>query len=250
MIDKYQVPQIFLGLFLRKLDVTDYRKLAETLPWRLPEFDGQPRVAQNVPKNAAADAARAAFSSADQRRVLEVAPAKLQLRVLPGEVVETQGPQKGLKPFGLQQSFEEFLPIAQKVHSVFSEHYGATANRIGVMVEMFAHLGASANQRMQRSLLSTSNHFGERLNELNIQALSKPTLGGDRTVNRWLRVRPLRSNEGGQDLAMAVQVDINTMADDTYDLQTSDVESFITAVQNHISNDIPLLKDESFFAET
>lgn len=248
MISKYQVPQLFLGLFLRKLDVQDYRKLAESLPWRLPELDGQPRIAQNVPADAPADSARAQFSSQDQRKVLEVAPAKLQLRMMPGEVIETGGPQKGLKPLGVGEAFTEFLPMATKVHSVFSEHYGATANRIGLMVEMFAHIGASANQRMQKSLLASSNHFGERLTELNIQALSKPTLG-DRVVNRWIRVRPLRANDGGADLAVAVQVDINTLADDTYDVTAADVESFINNVKSHIENNVPLLQDASFFEE-
>ena len=249
MISKYQVPQLFLGLFLRKMDVQDFRKMAETLPWRLPELDGQPRVAQNVPKDAKPDQARAAFMAQDGRKVLEVAPAKLQFRMLPGEVIDN-GPNKpkGLKPYGLEQAFDEFIPMVMKIHNTFSEHYGASVNRIGVMVEMFAHLGASANQRMQQNLLASSNHFGERLQELNIQALSKPTLGADRQVNRWIRVRPLRSNEQqGQDLAMAVQVDINTPAEETYDLTATDIESFLKNVREHIETGIPLLQDASFF---
>src|SRR5690606_22982891 len=91
MISKFMVPQIFLGLFRRKLDVTDYKKLAEALPCRLPGLDGQGQVANEVPKNAPPDAARARFASADQRKVLEVAPAKLQFRMLPGELVPVEG---------------------------------------------------------------------------------------------------------------------------------------------------------------
>lgn len=247
MISRYQVPQLFLGLFLRKLDSQDYRKMAETLPWRIPELDGQPRIAQNVPKETPPDQARAIFQSADGRKVLEVAPAKLQLRVMPGEVIETGGPQKGLRPFGIADAFNEFVPLAVKVNSVFTEHYGAATNRIGVMAELFAHLGASSNQRMQRTLLATSNHFGDVLQEINIQALAKPTLSG-RVVNRWLRVRPLRSNDDRQsDLAIAVQVDINTLAEDTYDLAAGDVEKFIRGVQSHIETDIPLLQEAAFF---
>lgn len=249
MTAKFQVPQIFLGLFLRKLDVTDFAKLAEQLPWRLPEFDGQPRVAQNVPKNAPKDQPQAVFSSADGRKVLEVAPTKIQFRMLPGEVVDTGGPQKGLKPLGIAESFAAFLPNAMKVQSVFSENYGATATRVGIFTEMFAHLGASANQRMQKTLLS-SNHFGDRLLELNIQALSKQTLDGDRAVNRWVRVKPLRSNdERRADLAMGVEVDINTLPEDAYDLTAADVESFIKSVQTHIEEKIPLLHDGAIFEE-
>ena len=249
MISKFQVPQLFLGLFLRKLEIADYAKLAESLPWRLPEFDGQPGIAREVPKNADPNAARAIFQSADGRFALEVAPAKLQLRAMPGEVVDAGPNQKGLKPLGLQESFDTFIPLALKVHSVFSEHYGATANRIGIMTEMFAHLGASANQRMATSLLR-GPHFGERLQELNIQALSKVTLYGDRQVNRWVRAKPLRSNDERRlDLAFGVEVDINTFAEDSYDLSTSDVEVFLKNVVTHIETGIPLLHEAAMFQE-
>jgi hypothetical protein len=250
MISKFQVPQLFLGLFLRKFEMGDLRKMAESLPWRLPELDGQPRIAQNVPKNAPPDQPIAAFVSADGRQVLELAPAKIQFRMLPGEVVETGGPQKGLKPYGVAEAFDTFLPMAQKVHSVFAEHYGATANRIGLLTELFAHLGASANQRMQKSMLTSSHHFGDRLQELHIQALSKPILYGDRVVNRWVRVKPLRSNdERRADLAMGVEVDINTLPEDSYDISAADAEVFLREVQKHIETQIPLLNDASFFED-
>jgi hypothetical protein len=252
MISKYLAPQIFLGLFLRKFDIESFEKLAEQLPWRLPEFDGRPQIAQNVPKDAKPDAIRARFMSADGRKVLELAPAKIQFRMLPGEVVEPEGKPngpKGLKPGTIAESFGSFLPLAMKIHSVFSEHYGATANRIGIMTELFAPLGGSANQRMQNIFLAAGkNYFGERLQELNIQALARPTLGGDRQVNRWLRVKPLRSNDqNNSDMAMGLEVDINTMPDDTYDLTATDVEDFIQNVQKHIEEDIPLLHEGALF---
>lgn len=249
MISRFQVPQLFLGLFLRKLDVQNYQKLAEQLPWRLPELDGRPQIAKDVPANAPPDAARAIFPSADGRKILEVAPTKLQFRMLPGEVVETGGPQKGLRPLGVAESFAEFLPMAMKVHSVFSEHFGATTVRIGLLTELFAHLGASANQRMQKSLLASPNHLGERLVELNIQALAKPTLNG-RTVNRWLRVKPLRSNdERRADLAMGVEVDINTLQEESYDISTADVEAFIKGVHTHIEEEVALFQEPAFFED-
>jgi hypothetical protein len=232
------------------MDAQDFRKMAEVLPWRLAELDGQPRIANpaEVPKNAPKDQPQAIFSSADGRIVLEVAPLKLQFRMLPGEVVETGGPQKGLKPYGVSEAFAAFLPLATKVHNVFSEHFGATANRVGVFAEMFGALGGSANQRMQRGLLANNNHFGERLIELNIQALSKPALDNGRVVNRWIRVKPLRSNdERRADLAMGVEIDINTLLEDSYDMTGADVEQFIQAVQRHIETQIPLLQDASFF---
>jgi hypothetical protein len=248
MISNFQVPQLFLGLFLRKFDMGDLRKMAESLPWRLPELDGQPRIAQNVPKNTPPDQPIAAFMSADGRQVLELAPAKIQFRMLPGEVVETGGPQKGLKPYGVEEAFAAFTPMALKVHAVFSEHYGATANRVGLLTELFAHLGASANQRMQQTLLQPKHHFGDRLQEFHMQALTKPTLYGDRQVNRWVRVKPLRSNDDRRlDLAIGVEVDINTLPEDTYDIGANEIEKFLNETKNHLLTQVPILHEEGFF---
>lgn len=248
LISRYLVPQLFMGLFLRKLDQQNFAKMAESLPWRLPELDGQPRIAKDVPKNAPPDSIQAVFSSADGRKILEVAPAKLQLRVMPGEIVESNGPQRGLKPSGVAESFANFIPFATKVHNVFVEHFGATANRIGLLSELFAPIGGSANQRIQRSILASANHFGERLQEIEIRALSRPTLYGDRVVNRWVRVRPLRSNdERHADLALGIEVDINTLPEDSYDLSAQDVEKFLQEVQKHIEEKVPLLHDSSLF---
>ncbi|MCC6546708.1 hypothetical protein IT570_06020 [Candidatus Sumerlaeota bacterium] len=251
MISRFLVPQMFLGLFLRKLEIQDFRKLAEQLPWRLPELDGQPQVAAEVPKNAPQDATRARFPSADGRKILEVAPAKLQFRMLPGELTEqTQGGARGLKPGTLSESFESFIPQAMKIHSVFNEHFGATAVRIGLLTELFVPVGASSNQRMQKALLSNANHFGDRLQELQIQALAKPVLDGERAVNRWIRVKPLRSNDERQaDLAMGVEVDINTLPEDNYDLTTADIEKFLRSVKKHIEEKIPLFQDNTLIED-
>ncbi|HNM45445.1 hypothetical protein IT571_10485 [Candidatus Sumerlaeota bacterium] len=251
MISRFLVPQLFLGLFLRKLDIQDFRKLAEQLPWRLPELDGQPQVATDVPKNAPPDAIRARFMSADQRKVLEVAPAKLQFRMLPGELVEQNpGGPRGLRPGTLSESFDAFIPQAMKIHSVFNEHFGATAVRIGLLTELFVPVNASSNQRMQKALLSSANHFGDRLQELQIQALAKPVLDGDRVVNRWIRVKPLRSSDERQaDLAMGVEVDINTLPEDNYDLTTADIEGFLRNVKKHIEEKVPLFQDSSLIEE-
>lgn len=249
MLSKYLVTQIFMGLFLRKLDERDFKKMAESLPWRLPELDGRPQVRTDVPKDTPPDAFLARFMSSDGRLVLEVAPARLQFRMLPGDVEPGEGQQRRLKPVGVADSFERFLPVAKKVHSVFSEHYGATANRIGLVTEMIGQLGASANQRMQKNMLTNANHFGDKLQELQINALARVTLG-DQPVNRWLRVRPIRSNDQTQaDLAMGVSVDINTLPDDAYDLGANDVETFVGNVQKHIEEKIPLLHDASFFED-
>lgn len=248
MLNQYQVSKMLFGLFLRKLEVSDYRKLVESLPWRLPEFDGQPAV-NNAPANTPPDVPRARFTSKDGRKILEVAPAKLQFFMIPGDMVE--GPNPGIQMVNSAAAFERFTPQALRIFNVFSEHFGLTAVRLGIMTEFFGFTGGSANQHMQKYFLNNGAFFGERLHELNIAALSKTTLTpGGRGVNRWVRVRPLRQQaENSPDIAMGVEVDINTLQEDTYDLTAADVESFTKGVGEHIETQVPLFNDENLFKD-
>lgn len=250
MIPNYQVTSILVGLFLRKLEIQDPQKLVEALPWRLPEFDGQPR-AQKLPPNAPADVARIAFTSQDTRKVLELAPAKLQFRMVPGELVKMEDNRMNLKTSGFAEAFEQFIPQVMRIHSVFADHYGLVANRVGVLTEMIAPLGngVSSNQRMHEHFFGGKNLFGDRLHELHVHALSKTTIMEEgRGINRWIRVRTLRSGDAGaKDVAIGVEVDVNTLPDDNYDLSGSDIEKFLTGVKDHLASEVPLFTDEALF---
>jgi hypothetical protein len=236
-----------LGLFLRKLDVQDFHNFSQSLPWRLPEFDAEPRFAQ-LPPNAPPDAPRVMFASKDQRLVLEVAPAKIQFRMMPGDIERNEQGQMTMKTLGVRDAFARFAPQAMRIHTTLSEHCGATASRMGVVVEMIAGVASSANQRMQNTLLSSKNLFGERLMELQIQAHSRPALEDGVTVNRRLHVYPIRTGQqGGPDLALGVKIDINTLAEEPYDIATADMEKFLANVVNHLEGKVPLLQEAALF---
>ncbi|MDX2174972.1 MAG: hypothetical protein SF028_00720 [Candidatus Sumerlaeia bacterium] len=248
MLQQFQVPSILLGLFLRKFEPGDMKKLSETLPWRLPEFDGEVAVNRQLPQNAPADVPRVAFMSKDRRKVIEIAPAKLQFRCVPGELVPGENNQMGLKTVQFDAAMETFAPLALKVHSVFSEHYGLTANRIGVLTEFLAGTGGSANQRMHQHLLAGRDLLGERFQELQINALTRITLGNGRGANRWLRIGTIRGGQDGQsDVAMRIEADVNTLQEDTYDLSAADIEGFIGDVRTHLSEKVPFFNNEELF---
>jgi hypothetical protein len=251
MLPQFQVPSQLVGFFLNKLEIADFKQFLEHLPWRLPELDGPPRVNQSLPKNAPPDITRAVLSSRDQRIVLEMAPAKLQLRVMPGEIIESEGDpnRKGLKTVGFAEACDKSFAQAMRIFNVFSEHYGLKCNRVGVMTEFIAPIGSSANQRLQRYFLGGKDFFGERLFETQINALAKMSLGTpDRQVNRWVRVRTLRSSDPNPaDMALGIEVDINTVPEDTYDINASDLEAFFGGVRTHIDTRIPFFNDEELF---
>jgi len=246
MLNNFQTPSILLGLFLRKLDVQDFAKFAETLPWRLPEFDAKPVMAQ-LPPNAPPEAPRVRFGSGDGRLLLEVAPRKLHFRMMPGDITRTeQGANIQALPVG--QAFEKFLAPALRVYSTLSEHFDAKANRLGVVVDVIAPVPSSANQRMQQNILKNRNYFGERLHELQVQALAKTHIANNLSVNRRVLVRSMRSNQPGQpDLILNVNIDMNTLPEEPYDVGAADLEAFLKGVATHIETEIPVLNEKSFF---
>ncbi len=247
MLQNFQTTSILMGLFLRKLDVQDYRNFMESLPWRLPEFDAEPQLNQQLPPNAPPEAARVRFHSKDGRLAMEVAPAKIHFRMMPGEAKRTE---KGVNVQALpvDKAFEVFTAQAMRIHGIMSEHFGATASRIGVVTDMMAGLPSSANQRIQTHVLSSKNLFGERLQDININALAKTTINGEVNVNRRIGLRPLRTGaEGKPDLLLNVNVDINTLAEEPYDLTTSELEKFLLGISTHIQTQVPLLQETAIF---
>jgi hypothetical protein len=247
MLNNFQAPSIFLGLFLRKLDVQDFREFSEALPWRLPELDAEPALnripeGQQVPP----DTPRVRFGSKDGRLLVEVAPAKVHFRMMPGEVTRTE---KGtnVQALPMDKAFDNFIPAAMRVHTTLSEHFGLTATRVGIVADFIAPVSSSANQRMQKHLLNDRNLLGERLQDLQINALSRVQINGS-NANRRINCRPMRTGqEGNPDLIFAVNVDINTLADEPYDISTQDLEKFLQGVRAHLETEVPLLNEKAFF---
>lgn len=247
MLPQFQTPSLVLGLFLRKLEVRDFRNFAESLPWRLPEFDAEPAFAR-VPENAPPHMIRVRFTSRDTRQMLEIAPAKVHFRMMPGPVKQTErGPN--VQTLAVSKAYEEFIPQAMRIHTVLAEHFGATAFRMGIVTEIIAPVPGSVNQRMQKHLLGGQNLFGERLQELQIQASSRVQLKGNIGVNRRITARPFRTNQpGNPDVIFSVNVDLTSVAEEAYDISTVDMEHFLRGAVHHLEHEIPLLSFAPFFS--
>ncbi|MEQ8820641.1 MAG: hypothetical protein RLY93_10375 [Sumerlaeia bacterium] len=251
MLKNFQTPTIFLGLFLRKFDVSDFKSFSETLPWRLPELDADAPQFANLPPNAPPDQPRVRFLSKDGRLQLEVAPAKIHFRMMPGEVTQNEQGQASLKALPVPEAFESFIPQAMRVHTTLTEHFGATSSRVGIITDMIAPVPSSANQRIQKYIMGGSNLLGERLADININVLSRVQLPNDGpNVNRRIMVRGIRSGgpQGpGGDLLLNVNVDVNTLAEEPYDITTAELEKFLRGVSKHMDTSVPLLNEPQIF---
>lgn len=250
MLPNFQVTSVLIGFFLRKLEVEDFQSFAESLPWRLPEFDADPQVAR-LPENAGPEQPRVRFASKDGRLNLDVAPRRVLFRILPGEVTRTE---KGanIQALLVGDAYEKAAPAAARIHTTLTEHFGATANRLGAVTDMIAPTPSSASQRLQKIVLADKKLFGDRLQEVGIQAHARVQLAGDINVNRRIVVRSARSGPApgqpqGGDLILNVNVDINTVAEEPYDIASADLEHFMSAVSEHLQTRIPLFDQKALF---
>ena len=168
--------------------------------------------------------------------------------MMPGEVTKTeQGTNVQALP--VDKAFENFAPQVSRLYTTIQEHYDAVASRVGVVADMIAPPPSSANQRLQKVLLNDTNLLGDRLNEVNLNALARTTLDDGTNVNRRIALRSMRSGaEGNLDNILNVNVDINTLADEQYDLDTDSLNSFMMNVSSHITDKIPFLQEESMFS--
>lgn len=247
MLENFQTTSIFMGLFLRKLEVTDFQKFAESLPWRLPEFDGEVQVnpqQQNLPP----DAPRVRFGSKDGRLLLEVAPGKIHFRMMPGEVTRTEN-GTNVQALPIAKAYTNFIPQSTRLYTTLQDHFGAVANRVGVVTDLIAPTPSSANQRMQQVLMNGSDLLGDRLQELTISALVRTSLKDGISINRRVNIRPMRTGqEGNPDLILNANIDINTVADEPYDLGTSELANFLSNTSDHLLTQIPFLNEAALFS--
>jgi len=246
MINNFQTTNLMLGLFLRKFEVEDFQEFAESLPWRLPEFDG-PAETNPQTQNVRPDTPRVRFSSKDQRLFLEVAPAKIHFRMMPGEIKKTeQG--ANIQALPIDKAFEALVPQAEKVYEALAEHYGAVANRVGIVTDMIAPTPSSSNQKLHKILLNGTDLLGERLQECNVAALTKTTLEDGVNINRRITLRPMRSGaEGNPDNILGVNIDINTVADEPYDIDAPGLSKFLANASEHLNKKVPLFHNEELF---
>ena len=145
--------------------------------------------------------------------------------------------------------FESHLSMLTAVQAWLAENNNFRVYRIGVLTHLFCHTRASANEKIARYFLQPRVLHGETPHELQLSMLSRPTLADSGMVNRWLRVRPLRSADARRvDFAAQIELDYNTLPEDTRVRTTRDVARFMEAVQANIEEDVPLLDDADFLA--
>jgi hypothetical protein len=234
MRECYQPISLFLGLFASKWPAElRPKEFAELLKQALPEF-GLPPTFPQLPPNAPADVPRIVLLGDNKNKVLEVAPAKVNLRL-----------NRTAGPLTLAQWLPEFRELTAKIDSQLTEH-GWSFVRIGLVVTLFREVGASVNQLLRDYFFRDRSLFQPDPHEVQFNIHTRVVLAGDHLANRWIRIRPLRRSPGNEDFALQVQVDLNTLPENAATKSLQEIQDFLALAARHVEEGIGFLDDETF----
>ncbi|GAB4314711.1 MAG: hypothetical protein Kow0059_06630 [Candidatus Sumerlaeia bacterium] len=232
---RYKTITLFGAFFARQFDLSHVDAVIGAVRGRFEEFDAPP-IQPALPPNAPPDAPRLLMLSQNKRYALELAPNKVGYRLTPSQPDE----------FG--SVFGEFETRMHQLHAFLAENFNLKVIRLGLVAHLFAHLGVSANQKLLDHFIRDERTLGHPLHELQLHALTKPMLPGDVPVNRWVRIKPLRTSDARQlDTGLSIEVDINTLPEYSQDRHARDVRAFFLGAAQHIEERIPFLNSPVFF---
>jgi len=172
----------------------------------------------------------------DERRLaLELAPGKISLRVALNQ------------PASLDQIVDSTHQTLAPVLAWLAENFDFRVYRLGTLIQLFCNTRSSANEKIAQYFLQPRALQGQPPHEIQLGILSRVNLYDDVLVNRWLRVRPLRTIDPRRvDFAAQIEVDINTLPEDTRVKNARDILDFFLAIARYLDTQVPLLNDGEF----
>lgn len=156
-------------------------------------------------------------------------------------------------PVALPEMLEEFRSTILPLHTWLAEQANLRVYRVGFVTDLFCNTKSSASAKIAQYFLQPRSIRGALPNEVNLALHNRLVIGdaeqGIVMANRWLRIQPMRTRDLRRlDFAAQVQVDLNTMAEDTQVKTGRDLGTFLEAAFHHLQHDIPLLDDTDFLA--
>jgi hypothetical protein len=229
-IEQFTALSIQSGLFVHGLDFTDPLSMAQGLRHAAGGvFDGQPGVFP-VPPNAPPVMPRVVLSDRANRYQCKLSAGRVDL-VFDGS--------KG-KPAPVGILWDGYCTLIRQVAEYFKKKKPTRVWRLGLVMHLFKVLDKSANAHIQSAYLKDDRFQNPEEAQLNV--LNRENMGSFR-INRWLRLRSMRKKEDpSDDRGFAIEIDINTPAEENNDFSEEDIAAFFESAYQHIAlNDMRLV---------
>lgn len=230
-IEQFTPLSIQSGIFVHGLDFSDPLSMAVAIRHAVGGvFDGQPGVFP-VPPNAPAGVPRVVLTDKGK---------KYQCKLSVGRVDLAFDGSKG-KPSPIGVVWDEYCGIIRQLAEYLKKKNPTRVWRLGLVVQLFKVLERSANAHILQNYLK-DGRFQEPY-ELHLNVLNKEQMGRF-SINRWLRLRPMRKTDDPQDdRGLVVEVDINTPAEQNNDFGEEEITQFFEEAYQHIALEDMLLVD-------
>ena len=149
----------------------------------------------------------------------------------------------------LSAMLDEIMELSVPLHAWLAENANLRVYRLGLVAQLMYDTHSSASAKIADYFLQPRALQGGAPSEVQVGVHSRLTLGGGMMVNRWVRARPLRTADNRRlDLAAQIEVDLNTMGEDTQVKTGREISTFLEETSRHLLEDLPLIHDPDFLA--
>ncbi len=230
-IEQFTALSIQAAMFVRGLDFSDPLSMAQAIRHSVGGIlDGQPGVFP-VPPNAPPDVPRIVLADKTKKYQCKLSAARVDLgfdgsKVRPG-------------PIGIV--WDECCGMIRQLAEYLKKKNPTRVWRLGLVIQLFKVLQGSANVHIREKYLK-DDRFQDPY-ELHVSVLNRKQVGRF-SINRWLRIRPMRKRDAPEDdRGLVVEVDINTLAEQNNDFEEGEITEFFESAYQHIAMSDMLLVD-------
>jgi hypothetical protein len=215
----------------------DYQEFGQKICSRFSRFNRQQIVKPPPGTSLHPETARLILMAENPRLIAELAPSKVSLRIL------NEGSKTALPD--LHESIRETL---LQLHAWLAEIINLRVYRIGMVTQLFSNTKSSAAEKLASYFFQPRALQGQAPTEIHLNIHSRLTLDGGIMANRWIRAKPLRTNDRRQlDFGAQFEIDLNTMIEDSQVKTPGDIDQFVRAGLKHNMEEVPLFHDGEFF---
>ncbi len=216
----------------------DYQVFSQSMCRKFSLFNRQKIVRAPPGTSLHPETARLILMTEPCRLITELAPAKVSLRILSEDSRESLS--------GLHESIRDLL---LQMHAWLAENINLRVYRVGMVTQLCCNMKSSATEKLAGYFLQPRALQNQVPNEVQLNIHSRLTLDGGILANRWLRARPLNTNDRRQlDFGAQFEVDLNTMIEDSQVKTSRDIDQFVRSALKHNMEDLPVFHDDDLFA--
>ncbi len=230
-IEQFTPLSVQSAMFVHRLDFSDPLSIAQAIRAAAGGiFDGQPGVFP-VPPNAPESVPRILLKDRQEKYECKVSTGRLDFAF--------DGSKKKASSIGTL--WDDYNGIIRQLAEYLKKQNPTRVWRLGLVVRLFKVLEGSANTHIRERYLKDDRF--QNPHETHLSVLNKESMGPF-SINRWLRLRPMRKRDDPQDdRGFVVEVDINTPAEENNDFSEREITEFFEEAYQHIAVEDMLLVD-------